>query len=61
MKPICPPTDSRALTEAAGRALRRASRRGQETARRYGTPVWVMSDGRLVALRPQAPKTGRRP
>ena len=61
MKPVRPPTDSAALTQAAGRALRRAARRAQETARRYGTPVWVVSDGRLVALRPQAPKTGRRP
>jgi hypothetical protein len=45
---------SQTLAEGAGRALRRAARRAQETARQYGTPVWVISDGRLVALQPPA-------
>jgi hypothetical protein len=34
------------------RALRRAARRARETARRFGTPIYVMKDGRVVALKP---------
>jgi hypothetical protein len=34
------------------RALRRAARRARETARRYGTPIDVMKDGKVVAVKP---------
>ena len=40
------------LTIAVGRALRRAARRARETARRYGTPIYVMKDGKVVAIKP---------
>ncbi len=40
------------LTIAVGRALRRAARRARETARKYGTPIYVMKDGKVVAIRP---------
>ena len=40
------------LTIAVGRALRRAARRARETARKYGTPIYVMKAGKVVAIRP---------
>ncbi|HEY1436955.1 MAG TPA: hypothetical protein VGG82_05570 [Casimicrobiaceae bacterium] len=40
------------LTMAVGRALRRAARRARETARKYGTPIYVMKDGKVVAIKP---------
>ena len=41
----------RALTPA-GRALRRAARVARKTARRYGTPIYVWRDGKVVAEKP---------
>ena len=40
------------LTKVVGRALRRAGKRARETARRYGTPIYVTKDGKVVALKP---------
>lgn len=40
------------LSLAALRALRRAARRARETARMHGTPIYVMKDGKVVALKP---------
>jgi hypothetical protein len=40
------------LTLAIGRALRRAALRARETARKPGTPVYVMKDGKVVAIKP---------
>jgi len=40
------------LTIAVGRALRRAARRARETARKYGTPIYVMKNGKVVAIKP---------
>jgi hypothetical protein len=37
---------------AVGRALRRAARRARETARKHGTPIYVMKDGKVVAIKP---------
>jgi hypothetical protein len=34
------------------RALRRSARRAREIARMYGTPIYVMKDGKIVALKP---------
>ncbi len=34
------------------RALRRAARRAREVARMHGTPIYVMKDGKVVALKP---------
>lgn len=36
----------------AGRALRRSARVARQTARRYGTPVYVWRDGKVVAEKP---------
>ena len=40
------------LTLAIGRALRRAARRAREIARKHGTPIYVMKDGKVVAIKP---------
>ena len=40
------------LTVAMGRALRRSARRARETARKHGTPIYVMKDGKVVAIKP---------
>lgn len=36
----------------AGRALRRAARVARQTARRFGTPVYIWRDGKIVAEKP---------
>jgi hypothetical protein len=36
----------------AGRALRRAALVARKTARMYGTPVYFMRDGKIVAEKP---------
>ena len=41
-----------AFSAAVGRALRRAAKRARQTARAYGTPVYVSRDGKVVALKP---------
>lgn len=35
-----------------GRALRRAAKDAQKTARMHGTPLYVWENGRIVASRP---------
>ena len=40
------------LSRAVGRALRRAAQRARETARMYGTPIYVWKNGKVVALKP---------
>ena len=40
------------FTLAVGRALQRAAKRARQTARAYGTPVYVSRDGKVVALKP---------
>ncbi|HEX6793871.1 MAG TPA: hypothetical protein VF304_08465 [Casimicrobiaceae bacterium] len=40
------------FSRAGLRALRRAARRARETARRCGTPIYVMKDGKVVAIEP---------
>ena len=37
---------------AIGRALRRAARRARETARMHGTPIYVLKNGKVVAIKP---------
>jgi hypothetical protein len=39
-------------TKAITRALRRSARRAREVARMHGTPIYVMKDGKVVALKP---------
>jgi len=35
-----------------GRALRRAAKDAQKTARMYGTPIYVWENGKVVAKKP---------
>jgi hypothetical protein len=35
-----------------GRALRRAAKVARKTARMYGTPIYIMRDGKIVAVKP---------
>ena len=41
-----------AIPLSAAPAMRRAAKRAREVARRFGTPVYVLKNGRIVALRP---------
>ncbi len=49
-----PPRPKRPESFAAGvgRALRRAAKTARKTARMYGTPIYVVEDGKVVAKRP---------
>jgi hypothetical protein len=44
--------DSIDFVAAVGRALRRAGRDARKTARMYGTPVYIMKDGKVIAIKP---------
>ena len=39
-------------TKAITRALQRSARRAREVARMHGTPIYVMKDGKVVAIKP---------
>ena len=47
-----PSDPSAEFAAKVGRALRRAGRVARKTARMYGTPVYVMRNGRIVAEKP---------
>ena len=40
------------LSRAVARGLRRAALRARETARRYGMPIYIWKDGKIVAVKP---------
>ena len=40
------------MTNAITRALQRSARRAREVARMHGTPIYVMKDGKVVAIKP---------
>jgi hypothetical protein len=40
------------FSHAVGRALRRSARRAREVARMHGTPIYVLKDGKIVAVKP---------
>ncbi|MEO8754829.1 MAG: hypothetical protein ABI624_19350 [Casimicrobiaceae bacterium] len=40
------------FSRAVGRALRRSARRAREVARMHGTPIYVLKDGKIVAIKP---------
>ena len=40
------------FSRAVGRALRRAARVARRTARMHGTPIYVMRNGKVVAVKP---------
>ena len=44
--------NSKNFLTAAGRALRRAGLSARKTARMYGTPVYVLRNGKVVAEKP---------
>jgi len=39
-------------TKSITRALRRSARRAREVARMHGTPIYVLKDGKIVAIKP---------
>ena len=39
-------------TKAITRALQRSARRAREVARMHGTPIYVLKDGKVVAIKP---------
>ena len=41
-----------AATKAITRALQRSARRAREVARMHGTPIYVLKDGKIVAIKP---------
>lgn len=41
-----------AFSAAVGRALRRAAKQARITARRFGTPIYVSHEGRVVERQP---------
>jgi hypothetical protein len=43
---------SSSFAEGVGRALRRAAKDAQKTARMYGTPLYVWENGKVVAKKP---------
>lgn len=40
------------FSRAVGRSLKRAAKQARKTARMYGTPIYVLKDGKVVALKP---------
>jgi hypothetical protein len=40
------------FSRAVGHALRRAARRAREVARMHGTPIYVVKNGKIVAIKP---------
>ena len=53
MKVVKRPTyTSKTMVAAVGRALRRAAKDARKTARMYGTPVYILRNGKIVAEKP---------
>jgi len=46
------PTSAPSFATGVGRALRRAAKDAQKTARMYGTPIYVWEKGKVVAKKP---------
>jgi len=46
------PTRPSSFATGVGRALRRAAKDAQKTARMYGTPIYVWENGKVVAKKP---------
>ena len=47
-----PGKKQRGVAPTAEAAMLRAARRAREVARRFGTPIYVLRDGKIVALKP---------
>lgn len=46
------PLQDREFHAAVARAIRKAAQRARETARMYGTPIYVWQKGKVVAKKP---------
>jgi hypothetical protein len=46
------PIRSPSFAAGVGRALRRAAKDAQKTARMYGTPIYIWEKGKVVAKKP---------
>ena len=44
--------ETNTFAKSVGQALRRSARTARKIARRYGTPVYIWKDGRVVAEKP---------
>ena len=51
-KPVPPSPKPNEFSHGVGRALRRAGRRARETARMYGTPIYISKNGKVIAIKP---------
>ncbi len=52
MKKRPTPSASDTFARDVGKALRRSATRARITARRFGTPIYVARNGKIVAVRP---------
>lgn len=52
MKRTAKGQSSKEFSAAVGRALRRAAKAARKTARMYGTPIYIVKDGKIVAEKP---------
>ena len=52
MKKVTRNKETKAFSEAVGRALRRAAKAARKTAKMYGTPIYVWENGKVVAKKP---------
>ncbi len=47
-----PTYTSKTMVVAVGQALRRAAKDARKTARMYGTPIYIMRNGKIIAEKP---------
>ena len=52
MKAKKQPTCPESFAAGVGRALRRAAKTARKTAKMYGTPIYVLENGKVVAKKP---------
>lgn len=52
MKAMNGNTNGKEFALQVGRALRRAAKAARKTARMYGTPVYVLRNGKIIAEKP---------
>ena len=45
-------SEAKEFAAQVGRALRRAAKSARKTARMYGTPIYILRDGKIVAEKP---------
>lgn len=52
MKARTPPKRAESFAAGVGRGLRQAAKEARKTARMYGTPIYILENGKIVAKRP---------